>query len=598
MAITVNTNVTSLKAQKNLNGANNQLQTSMERLSSGLRINSAKDDAAGLQISNRLTSQINGLDVAQRNANDGISIAQTAEGAMQESTNILQRMRDLSLQSANGSNSAADRLAMQKELTALQDELTRIADTTSFGGQKLLDGSFGSKVFQVGANANETIGVSLKDVSGEAIGRTYKSFDASGTVKAMVVTGTEQQAGSVDIAIGDKTSSIAINADMSAEDLQNKINGLDGISDVTVTGGITNDPVTASSTTSYSMTLSALTPLDADGTMTLDFGDGNSLTLNATNTATADTLAGAINGVAGLGITATNDSGTITLKSDKAFSIDASQGTSTGTYAGALTISDGTTSVTADGSADAAAVDAAAVQSVKLSGLTALGSDDTMTLDFGDGNSLTLDAAATASITDLVAKINGAGFTGITAVDNGDNTISVNNTAAFSISATAADGNTDGFTGALSIGGSALDAATKQPFTIDMTNAKLDEGIDKVAVGDTDMSIASGTTFKSVAGIDIGTADGAQSAISIIDAAIAGIDSQRADLGAVQNRMSFTINNLNSISTNVSDARSRIQDVDFAKETAQMTKQQILSQTSSAMLAQANQLPQVALSLL
>ncbi|MGL5408122.1 MAG: flagellin, partial [Shewanella sp.] len=141
MAITVNTNVTSMGAQKNLNKSNSALQTSMERLSSGLRINSAKDDAAGLQISNRLTSQINGLDVAMRNANDGISIAQTAEGAMQESTNILQRMRDLSLQSANGSNSSDDRAAMQKEISALQTELTRIADTTSFGGLKLLDGS-------------------------------------------------------------------------------------------------------------------------------------------------------------------------------------------------------------------------------------------------------------------------------------------------------------------------------------------------------------------------------------------------------------------------------------------------------------------------
>ncbi|MCR4536775.1 flagellin N-terminal helical domain-containing protein, partial [Shewanella xiamenensis] len=142
MAITVNTNVTSLSSQKNLNNANNALKTSMERLSSGLRINSAKDDAAGLQISNRLTSQINGLDVAQRNANDGISIAQTAEGAMQTSTDILQRMRDLSLQSANGSNSTEDRAAMQKEISSLQTELTRIADTTSFGGQKLLDGTY------------------------------------------------------------------------------------------------------------------------------------------------------------------------------------------------------------------------------------------------------------------------------------------------------------------------------------------------------------------------------------------------------------------------------------------------------------------------
>ncbi|NCP37571.1 MAG: flagellin, partial [Shewanella vesiculosa] len=145
MAISVNTNVTSMKAQNSLNGANSKLSMSMERLSSGLRINSAKDDAAGLQISNRMTSQINGIGVAIRNANDGISIAQTAEGAMQESTNILQRMRDLSLQSANGSNSSEDRAAMQKEVSALQTELTRIAETTSFGGQKLLDGTYGTQ---------------------------------------------------------------------------------------------------------------------------------------------------------------------------------------------------------------------------------------------------------------------------------------------------------------------------------------------------------------------------------------------------------------------------------------------------------------------
>ncbi|WP_444860951.1 flagellin N-terminal helical domain-containing protein, partial [Shewanella algae] len=175
MAISVNTNVTSLSSQKNLNNANSALKTSMERLSSGLRINSAKDDAAGLQISNRLTSQINGLDVAQRNANDGISIAQTAEGAMQESTNILQRMRDLSLQAANGSNSAEDRASMQKEIGALQTELTRIAKTTSFGNQKLLDGSYGSQAFQVGANANETISVSLGNVSAGSIGQHQKT---------------------------------------------------------------------------------------------------------------------------------------------------------------------------------------------------------------------------------------------------------------------------------------------------------------------------------------------------------------------------------------------------------------------------------------
>ena len=175
MAISVNTNVTSMKAQSNMNRASSSQQTSMERLSSGLRINSAKDDAAGLQISNRMTSQINGIGVAMRNANDGISIAQTAEGAMQESTNILQRMRDLSLQSANGSNSVEDRDAMQKEMSSLQTELTRIADTTSFGGQKLLDGSYGTQNFQVGSEANQTISLSLSDVSSNAIGQDQKT---------------------------------------------------------------------------------------------------------------------------------------------------------------------------------------------------------------------------------------------------------------------------------------------------------------------------------------------------------------------------------------------------------------------------------------
>ena len=176
--ISVNTNVSSLNAQRNLSQSGSDLATSMERLSSGMRINSAKDDAAGLQISNRLTSQVNGLAVAQSNANDGISMAQTAEGAMNESTNILQRMRELALQSANGSNSSDDRAALQKEVSALQTELTRIAETTSFGGQQLLDGTFGSKSFQVGSNANETINVSLSSVAAEKIGSNQLNLQA------------------------------------------------------------------------------------------------------------------------------------------------------------------------------------------------------------------------------------------------------------------------------------------------------------------------------------------------------------------------------------------------------------------------------------
>src|SRR5690606_20784165 len=180
MALTVNSNIASLNAQRNLGTSTSNLSTSLERLASGSKINSAKDDAAGLQISNRLTSQINGLNVAVKNANDGISIAQTAEGALQESTNILQRMRDLALQAANGSNGESERNALQAEVSQLQQELTRIGDTTRFGSQKLLDGSFATKDFQVGAQANETIKVTLGDARSTALG-SHKLV-ADGTV--------------------------------------------------------------------------------------------------------------------------------------------------------------------------------------------------------------------------------------------------------------------------------------------------------------------------------------------------------------------------------------------------------------------------------
>ncbi|ENY6168292.1 flagellin [Vibrio fluvialis] len=181
MAITVNTNVSALVAQRHLNTATDLLNQSLERLSSGKRINSAKDDAAGLQISNRLESQMRGLDVAVRNANDGISIMQTAEGAMQETTNLLQRMRDLSLQSANGSNSKAERVALQEEMGALNDEMNRIAETTSFGGRKLLNGSFGQTSFQIGASSGEAVQVSLKNMRSDDLNMGGFSYVAAGT---------------------------------------------------------------------------------------------------------------------------------------------------------------------------------------------------------------------------------------------------------------------------------------------------------------------------------------------------------------------------------------------------------------------------------
>jgi flagellin len=197
MAVNVNTNVSAMTAQRYLNSATNAQQTSMERLSSGFQINSAKDDAAGLQISNRLNVQSRGLDVAVRNANDGISIAQTAEGAMNETTNILQRMRDLSLQSANGSNSKSERVAIQEEVTALNDELNRIAETTSFGGNKLLNGTFTTKSMQIGADNGEAVMLTLNDMRSDNVGMGGTAYQAAnGKDKDWSV-----QAGANDLAI-------------------------------------------------------------------------------------------------------------------------------------------------------------------------------------------------------------------------------------------------------------------------------------------------------------------------------------------------------------------------------------------------------------
>ncbi|HAS8154330.1 flagellin [Vibrio vulnificus] len=228
MAITVNTNVSALVAQRHLANATDMLNQSLERLSSGKRINSAKDDAAGLQISNRLQSQMRGLDIAVRNANDGISIMQTAEGAMNETTNILQRMRDLSLQSANGSNSHAERTALQEEMTALNDELNRIAETTSFGGRKLLNGSFGSAAFQVGAASGEAVQVQLKSMRSDGIDMGGFSYIANGRASSdwQVKEGENALSMSFTNRFGE-TETIQINAKVGddIEELATYING-------------------------------------------------------------------------------------------------------------------------------------------------------------------------------------------------------------------------------------------------------------------------------------------------------------------------------------------------------------------------------------
>lgn len=376
MAINVNTNVSAMTAQRYLNGATDGMQKSMERLSSGYKINSARDDAAGLQISNRLNSQSRGLDMAVKNANDGISIAQTAEGAMNETTNILQRMRDLALQSSNGSNSRGERVAIQEEVTALNDELNRIAETTSFGGNKLLNGTFGDKSFQIGASSGEAVQLTIGNMRSDTVDMGGKAYVATAAKDA----------------------------------------------DWTVSAGTTD--------------------------LTLGYtdvhGEAKNLTINAKEGDDIEQLATYINGQS---------------------------------------------------------------EDVKAS--------------VGEDGKLQLFAASNKVATDVTI---GGG-----------------------------------------LGGEIGFGAAEQ---------------------------------KTVADVDVTTVAGSQMAVSVIDGALKTVDSQRAELGAFQNRFGHAISNLDNINENVNASRSRIVDTDYAKETTAMTKSQILQQASTSILAQAKQSPSAALSLL
>src|SRR5450830_815641 len=479
MALTVNTNIASLNVQNNLNKASTALQTSMQRLSSGLRINSAKDDAAGLQIAGRLTSQINGLGVAIKNAGDGNSIAQTAEGAMQQSTNILQTMRSLALSSANGSLSADDRKSNQSQYAALTSELTRISATTTFGGRNLLDGSFGTTAFQVGANANQTINMSLGNVSANNIG-SQQLLSSAQTPNATGVA-----AGTITVTGGGQTSAaLAIAAGDSAKNIAAQLNG--------AVGGL---QATASNEAQF--TVPAMTVANPSGSFTMAVG---SASVSFTGITSASDLAGQLNSnAAKLGISVNFDQSTnaLSIKSDSGenFTFSAAD-------AGGQTI-----------------------------GVATKGGNGAY------GTSATLTAA------NLVAT----------------GQVSLNSSSSYSLTGTGG-------------GVAGMFAATG-------TNAV---NSSKVVVSNTDVT----------------TAANAQSAVDVITQALSSIDSQRADLGAVQNRFDNTIANLQSISDNSTAARGVIQDVDFASETAQLTKQQTLQQASTAILSQANQLPSAVLKLL
>jgi flagellin len=540
MALTVNTNVASLNTQRNLNSSSKGLDTSLQRLSTGLRINSAKDDAAGLQIANRLTSQIQGLGVAVRNSNDGISLAQTAEGALQQSTGILQRMRDLALQSANGTNGASERAALQGEVAQLQQELNRIADTTSFGGRKILDGTFGSQSFQVGANAFETISVSIGAASASRIGASR--FTAA--VAGVGPNETDAQTGIAATAIGSTDF-----ADYTA-----------------ATIGYASSPANTD----------GLTIRGKLGSASVSLVDGSS----------ARALANAVNKTTdATGVTA-NARTAVRLQQDASggFSETATSGTISFTLYGANNAKDTDGVQISATLSDWSDLSGLADQINKETGRTGISARVLnngaleMLSERGD-NIIVKDYRATSDGANAIAaELQTLGF-------NGDNGIDDSQDASDTILGVATLDGT-GVGGAVAVGQVRFESA--DAFKVENFST-IDGGLQEANVY---------SDLEAVDTVNVSSYVGAQNALGIISAAIANIDSQRAQLGAVQNRFENTISNLQNIGENASAARSRIRDTDFAAETSELTKNQILQQAGTAILAQANQLPQAVLSLL
>ncbi|MES2318016.1 MAG: flagellin [Pseudomonadota bacterium] len=487
MAAFINTNIASLNSQRNLGASQNSLTTSLQRLSSGLRINSAKDDAAGLAITERMTSQIRGNDQAARNANDGISLAQTAEGDLAQIGSNLQRIRELAVQSANGSNSASDRASLNNEASSLIAEIDRVASSSSFNGNKLLDGTFTSQSFQVGANATSNDRISINAISsakasslGVGSGSSYAATKAgTGPVTTGALTAGELSINGYGVGASTTDGVSFANGDASGIAKAAAINAVSSQTGVTAT-------VSASA---------------AVGVVATTFGA----------TSAGDVLVNGVDiGVIGAGTNAVD------------------RGTQT---AAAINAKSAQTGVTAS-SSPAGVVSLAAAD----------GRNITVTTTAGGGTGTGLNAAAAAT-----------------------------NTTASTLTLTSS--------GAAGI-------------TVGGTTGLAKAGLSVAFVG------ATATAGAGVSSLNLTTSTGAQAALATIDSALATINSSRAELGAYQNRFSSVVNSLQTTSENLSASRSRIQDTDFAKETASLTRGQILQQAGTAMLAQANSLPNGVLALL
>lgn len=587
MPLVINTNVASLNSQRQLMNSGNALDRATERLSSGQRVNSAKDDAAGLAISNRMTSQIRGLDQAIRNANDGVSLVQTAEGALQEVTNILQRIRELSIQSANGIYNDDDRKTLDAEVQQLKLEMDRISETTSFNGQKLLDGTLGETFLQVGSQANETMEIAIGSFN------TYALGGSSGDIVGEPATPNGAPPANhlaeidalTDLTAGDLLiNGTAIDPVTTATNLNEALASIN--SDLEGKGAEVASLVQVTADTAGSGVLRA-----PDETLELTLVDGNGLSqvYTITGTNSMKELVNKIN--AETAIEATVDaSGKLILTAPGASSITVDETATTGNPSG---LADGHTNfslVFNDTSADRLGV------TIEL-GVTA-GADarvSALGVDVQDANGNLLGAAVTAAggapvlqegdliINDIpIGKITA----GTLVADTIAETIRVINLSSDQTGVVAFAGGTNQIS---------LRSANGEEIAIKYGDTAT--AVDVVAItGFKERNDTAGVG--SVASIKIDTYEGAQRAISIVDKALEQVNATRADLGAVNNRLDFTMSNLANVSEKTSASRSRIIDADFAAETAALSRAQVLQQAATAMLAQSNARPEQVLSLL
>ena len=536
MAQTINTNIASLNAQRNLTSSQGALATSLQRLSSGMRINSAKDDAAGLAIANRFTTQIRGLTQAVRNANDGISLAQTAEGALGEVQSNLQRIRELAVQAANATNSASDREALDQEVQQRLAEINRIAGQTSFNGQKILDGSFGTAAFQVGADVGQTIEVGLST--------SVKTADIGSYVNVESDVATNS--------VGTITAGAGI---FSAAAYQTNEDQYTGVSATASNGSnVQINGVDVNASTDYE--------IDGDSSGTSAYSKAQAINASGVAGVTASaTNVQTFNDAAGAGVFATHD-GTITADNEQVLYSLTINGEAVITEEN-LESSD----ITID-----EAVEAINTKQFDTGVVASKDANDQLVLTAADGRNIT--------VAETVRYVDPAGAGTMAAFDV---------TSAFS-TVTVTDGAAAANDNSYSTGTSTY----RGQLTLDSTtDIAINSG--QAILG---LSTASHAATSSLMAQSVTDVDNANDTIRSVDSALSQISELRSTFGAIQNRFESTVTNLEATTENLAASRSRIQDADFAAETANLTRNQILQQAGVAMLAQANSLPQGVLALL